>query len=60
MFGGLMWLLNCIIPFLFNYYWMHNHPSISRIFIGLPIWLGGGLVFGMLMQSRMNKKGENS
>jgi len=63
--GGLMWLAMCVIPFLFTF-WKNTGPTIDigRLVYGLPIFLGGGLVWGLgmgvFMQFLINLKGKKA
>lgn len=56
LFGGSMWFMMSVIPFLFRY-WQGRYSSLEFIHMlfSLPLWLVGGLVFGLVMKSRLNK-----
>lgn len=51
-FGGLMWGLTSLIPYLFG------HASFQKIIIGIPIWLLAGFLWGIIMHFWMKKKGK--
>lgn len=59
--GGLMWLAMSVVPFLYHH-WRDKISVIDfrPVIYGLPLWLVGGLLWGLFMQFFMNKKGRKS
>lgn len=51
-FGGAMWGLMSLVPYLFG------RVSLHSVLVGIPIWLFAGLLWGAIMQYWMNKKGK--
>ena len=57
--GAFMWVAMCLVPFLYTYWTSTAHVvNIGPLVYGLPLWLGGGLAWGLSMSLFTSKKGK--